>query len=85
VLEAITGQTYAGSLSPLQAWQSYCTESLHPLGHPLTSEMVLMTAIKQNCTLQMVILCLHIIIPNTCNEHNPPEIKGRTQRREGVK
>jgi hypothetical protein len=35
----------------------FCTESLHPLGHRLTSEVVLMTAIKKtNCTLQMVIL-----------------------------
>jgi len=40
---------------------------------------------KENCTLQMVILYLHIIIQNKRNEHNPSEIKGRTQRREGVK
>ena len=28
---------------------------------------------------------MHIIIPNTRNEHDPSEIKGRPQRREGVK
>jgi len=45
-----------------------------------------MTATKKTvCTLQMVILYLRIIIPNTCNEHSPSEITGRTQKREGVK
>jgi len=42
-----------------------------------------MTAIKKtNCTLQMVILYLHIIIPNTHNEYSPSEIK-RKDTKEG--